>query len=68
MANKISRRQILSLGAATIAGGVAVLGKESQATTHGGGSVQLSAVRLDNRNLRAIVRIGRRATAADPSM
>ena len=36
MADKISRRQILSLGAATIAGGVAALGKESQATTHGG--------------------------------
>jgi hypothetical protein len=40
MADKISRRQVLSLGAATIAGGVAVLGKESQATTHGGGSAQ----------------------------
>jgi manganese oxidase len=39
MANKISRRQILSFGAATIAGGVAVLEKTSQATTHGGGSV-----------------------------
>jgi hypothetical protein len=40
MANKISRREILGLGAATIAGGVAALGKESQASTHGGGSVQ----------------------------
>jgi hypothetical protein len=40
MANKISRREILSLGAATIAGSVAMLGKESQATTYGGGSVQ----------------------------
>src|SRR4030095_6400102 len=40
MANKISRREILSLGAATIAGGVAMLGKESQASTHGGGLVQ----------------------------
>src|SRR5919106_1207945 len=40
MANKLSRRQILGLGAATIAGGVVVLGKESQAKSHGGGSMQ----------------------------
>ena len=40
VANKISRRQILGFGAATIAGGVAVLKKEGQATTHGGGFAQ----------------------------
>ena len=41
MANKISRREILGLGAATIAGGVAMLGKgEPGESTHGGGSAQ----------------------------
>ena len=40
MAKKISRREILGLGAATIAGGVALLGKEGSATTHGQGSAQ----------------------------
>ena len=39
MANKISRRQILGLGAATIAG-VGVLGKAGHASNHGGGSAQ----------------------------
>ena len=38
MAKKISRRQILGIGAATIAGSVAFLGKDSQGKTHGGGS------------------------------
>ena len=40
MAKKISRREILGLGAATIAGGVALLGKESGATSHGQGPAQ----------------------------
>ena len=39
MANKISRREILGLGAATIAG-VGVLGKAGHASNHGGGSTQ----------------------------
>ena len=38
MAKKITRREILGIGAATIAGGVALLGKEGGATTHGQGS------------------------------
>ena len=38
MDKKISRRQILGIGAATLAGGVALLGKEGEAHTHGGGS------------------------------
>jgi manganese oxidase len=38
MDQKISRRQILGIGAATLAGGVALLGKESQAKTDGSGS------------------------------
>src|SRR5512140_1481299 len=38
MDQKISRRQILGLGAATLAGSVALLGKESQANIQGGGS------------------------------
>ena len=36
MAKKISRRQILGIGAATVAGGVALLGKEGQTKSHGG--------------------------------
>jgi hypothetical protein len=39
MAKKLSRRQILGLGAATIAG-VGVLGKAGHASNHGGGSTQ----------------------------
>jgi hypothetical protein len=39
MADKISRRQILGLGAATIAG-VGVLGKAGHANNHGGGSAR----------------------------
>jgi len=38
MDKKISRRHILGIGAATLAGSVALLGKESQAKTHLGGS------------------------------
>ena len=38
MDKKISRRQILGIGAATLAGSVALLGKEGQAKSHGGGS------------------------------
>jgi len=40
MDKKISRRQILGIGAATLAGSVALLGKDGQAKTHGGGSAQ----------------------------
>lgn len=40
MAKKISRREILGIGAATLAGGVALLGNDSLAKTHGGGSAQ----------------------------
>ncbi|MBF8254129.1 MAG: Copper oxidase, partial [Deltaproteobacteria bacterium] len=40
MAKKISRREILGLGAATIAGSIALLGKEGEAKNHGGGSAQ----------------------------
>ena len=36
MNKKISRRHILSIGAATLAGGVALLGKDSQAKSHAG--------------------------------
>jgi manganese oxidase len=36
MANKVSRRQILGLGAATIAGGVALWDKQAFAKNHGG--------------------------------
>jgi len=36
MAKKLSRRQMLGLGAATIAGGVAVFGRQTEAKTHGG--------------------------------
>ena len=43
MAKKISRRQILGIGAATIAGSVALLGKEGQAKTHGGGAAAVSS-------------------------
>jgi FtsP/CotA-like multicopper oxidase with cupredoxin domain len=39
MAKKISRRQILGIGAATVAGSVALLGREGQTTSHDG-SVQ----------------------------
>ena len=38
MAKKLSRREMLGLGAATIAGGVALFGKDGQAKSHGGGS------------------------------
>lgn len=40
MAKKISRRQILGLGAATVVGGVALWGKESQAKMHEGRGAQ----------------------------
>lgn len=44
MAKKISRRQILGLGAATVAGGVALWRKESQAKMHEGqGAYQAAA-------------------------
>ena len=36
MAKKLSRRQLLGIGAASLAGSVALLGKESEAKTHGG--------------------------------
>ena len=67
MADKISRRQILSLGAATIAGGVAVLGRRARQQPMAADRCNIGLL-LDNRNLRAIVRIGRKATAVDPSM
>jgi FtsP/CotA-like multicopper oxidase with cupredoxin domain len=38
MEKKLSRRQILGIGAASIAGSVALLGKESHAVPNGGGS------------------------------
>ncbi len=38
MAKKISRRQMLGIGAATLAGSVALLGKDGQAKSHAGGS------------------------------
>jgi len=38
MAKKLTRRQLLGFGAATMAGGVTLLGKESQANTHRSGS------------------------------
>jgi hypothetical protein len=38
MAKKLSRREMLGLGAATIAGSVALFGKDGQAKSHGGGS------------------------------
>ncbi|HET7008471.1 MAG TPA: hypothetical protein VFK65_23435, partial [Candidatus Binatia bacterium] len=39
MEKKLSRRQILGIGAATLAGGAALLGKEGEAQTHGGGAI-----------------------------
>ena len=43
MAKKLSRRQLLGIGAASFAGGVALLGKDSEANNHGGGSAQYQA-------------------------
>ena len=67
MANKISRRQILGLGAATIAGASRCWETKVMRIITAADRRNINR-RLDNRNLRAAVRIGRRATAEDRSM
>ena len=67
MANKISRREILGLGAATIAAASVCWGKQVMRIITAAARCNISR-RPDNRNLRVAVRIGRRATAEDRSM
>lgn len=53
MAKKLSRRQLLGIGAASVAGGVALLGREGQAKNHGAlAQYQPGASASESRNSR----------------